>query len=62
MQKKQKSKEMSGEASDPKGKKLICIKECVAPGYGHFKGGDVITDPALVDRFSDNPHFEIKEG
>lgn len=29
-------------------KKLICIKEAVMPGRGHFKPGDEIIDPELI--------------
>lgn len=60
--KKQRSKEMSGEISEPRtGKRLVCIKECVAPDIGHWKHGDVITAPALVERFAANPNFKIQE-
>lgn len=39
------------------GKELVCIRECEAPGIGHWNVGDVITDPDLVERFKDNPNF-----
>ena len=61
MLKKQKTKEMGQKTTDAKGKRLVCIKETVAPGYGYWKTGDEITDPALVERFESNPHFEIQE-
>ena len=38
-------------------KKLICIREAVMPGLGHFKPGDVITDPDLIERIGEGHPF-----
>ncbi len=38
--------------------RLICVKEAVMPGLGHFQPGDIITDPAMVERIGPNhPYF-----
>jgi hypothetical protein len=40
-------------------KKLICVKEAIMPGRGHFKPGDVIEDPALIEAIGQNHPFFI---
>lgn len=37
--------------------RLICAKEAVMPGLGHFKPGDIITEPALIERIGKNHPF-----
>lgn len=44
------------------GRKLICIRECVVPDFGHWISGDVIDDPRKVERLSSNPNFAEMEG
>ena len=41
------------------GEELVCIGECEAPGVGAWKIGDKISDPALIDKFRDNPNFKV---
>jgi len=38
--------------------RYICIKDTDMPGVGLFVGGDVITDPFIITKISDNPHFK----
>ena len=38
-------------------KELICLQECVAPGLGAWKKGDIVKDPKLVEHFIGNPNF-----
>ena len=40
-------------------KKLICVKEAVMPGRGHFKPGDEIEDPELIAVIGENHPFFI---
>ena len=41
---------------------IVCIKECVVPGYGFWKPGDKTSDQFFISRLKDNPNFEeIKE-
>jgi hypothetical protein len=42
-------------------KKLICTRECVVPDVGHWKPGDVIESPGLVERLAANPNFASTE-
>jgi hypothetical protein len=53
--------ELQKEPTEVKPKTLVCIRECVAPGYGHWKAGEEVTAPDLVERFASNPNFVNKE-
>ncbi len=40
--------------------KLICVKEAVMPGLGHFHPGDEIIEPELIEAIGKNhPFFEV---
>jgi len=42
--------------------KLICIKEAIMPGRGHFQPGDEIVDPELIEAIGVNhPFFQIAD-
>lgn len=36
---------------------VVCRRECVVPGFGHFLHGQVVTDPRLVEKFWNHPNF-----
>ena len=42
----------------PEAEGWLCKAECVVVGVGHFKHGDKIYDPCIVNRVKDNPNFE----
>lgn len=43
-------------------KKLICVKEAILPGRGHFKPGDEIVDAELIAYIGENhPFFTAEE-
>jgi hypothetical protein len=56
------NKEARGEEPGDRPAALVCVAECEAPGYGFWKVGERVTDPALVERFKDNPNFKIEGG
>lgn len=71
MQKKNRSKEVSGDESlvanramgEPSKSEtiLICVRECEMPFVGFWKVGDKVVDPQTISKIGDNPNF-IKEG
>ncbi len=40
-------------------KKLICVKEAIMPGRGHFKPGDEVIDADLIEAIGPNHPFFI---
>ncbi len=55
-----KNKEMkSGKGENMR---LKCVRECWAPGLGHFKEGEILSGADLVSKLKENPNFiEFKE-
>jgi len=53
-----KSESAKEETAPAPAKVLICVADCEAPGFGSWKHGEKITDPALVARFDSNPNFK----
>ncbi len=39
-------------------KALKCLQECVAPGIGYWKPGDLVTDRETIAYLRSNPNFE----
>lgn len=42
-------------------KVLVCKKETVMPGVGHWKEGDIISDQEKIIAIADNPNFEVQK-
>jgi hypothetical protein len=56
------NKQAKSDDGDDQPAALVCVAECEAPGYGFWRVGDRVTDPALIERFKDNPNFQIEGG
>lgn len=50
-----KNKEMKSGDAQPI--RLKCVRECWAPGLGHFKEGEILSGADLVSKLKENPNF-----
>lgn len=62
MKKNYSNKELKGEEKKADVVRLICIRECVVPDFGHWVAGDVVKDSMIVGKLAGNPNFKEMEG